>query len=95
MLDDDYDGSNFIVRQIFFSGSENKDEFKKWYKELSKLADKSKKKTEKLLKIEIDEESYNRIYGFKSHPIKYNPNQKIAIRVISQFGEETTKIITL
>ena len=33
MVDDDYDGSNFIVRQLFFCGGD-KDEFKKWRKGL-------------------------------------------------------------
>src|SRR5213078_532606 len=34
MLDDNYDGSNFVVRQVFFC-SGDKDEFEDWKKELS------------------------------------------------------------
>jgi len=43
MVDDDYDGSNFVVRQVFFCGGD-KDEFEEWKKGLSDLA---KAKTKK------------------------------------------------
>ncbi len=34
------------------------------------------------------------LYGFRSHPIIVkHPNQKIAVRVVSQFGEESTKVV--
>src|SRR5207247_8285885 len=36
MLDDDYDGSNFVVRQVFFCGGD-KDEFDEWKRGLSDL----------------------------------------------------------
>jgi hypothetical protein len=46
------------------------------------------------LRIEIDEEAFERLYGTVSHPIRVNkPGQKIAVRCISQFGEETTKVM--
>lgn len=95
MVDDDYDGSNFIVKQVFFCGGD-KDEFDKWKKGLESLAkDSTKKKVEKTLKIEIDDEAFDRLYGHISHPIEVKKKgQKIAVRVISQFGEETTKVIT-
>lgn len=95
MLDDDYDGSNFIVKQIYFSGSESKDEFKKWKKELTELANKTKKRAERLLKIEIDEEAFSKVYGLVSRPIEIKENHRIALRVVSQFGEETTKVLWL
>jgi len=44
-------------------------------------------------KIEIDDEAFERLYGFKSHPFDYKSGQKIAVRVISQFGEESTKVM--
>lgn len=96
MVDDDYDGSNFIVKQVFFCGGE-KDEFDKWKKGLESLAkDSAKKKVEKTLKIEIDDEAFDRLYGHISHPIEVKKKgQKIAVRVISQFGEETTKVLTV
>ena len=94
MVDDDYDGSNFIVKQIFFCGGD-KDEFDKWKKGLSELAkQETKKKAERTLKIEIDDEAFDRLYGHVSHPIEIKKKgQKVAVRVISQFGEETTKVI--
>jgi len=93
MLDDDYDGSNFVVRQVFFCGGD-KDEFADWKKGLSKLAEeKTKKKLEQTLKIEIDAEAFSRLYGHTSHPFPVKKGQKVAVRVVSQFGEETTKVL--
>jgi len=96
MLDDDYDGSNFVVKQVFFCGGE-KDTFAKWRKGLETLSrDNTKKKVEKTLKIEIDDESFERLYGHISHPIEIKKKgQKIAVRIISQFGEESTKVLTV
>lgn len=95
MVDEDYDGSNFVVKQVFFCGGD-KDEFSKWKKGLDNLAkDSTKKKVEKTLKIEIDDEAFDRLYGHISHPIEIkNKGQKIAVRIISQFGEECTKVLT-
>ena len=45
------------------------------------------------LKIEIDEEAFARLYGHQSHPFPVAKGQQIAVRVISQFGEETTKVL--
>ncbi|HVS91210.1 MAG TPA: site-specific DNA-methyltransferase [Mucilaginibacter sp.] len=93
MVDDDYDGSNFVVKQVFFCGGD-KTEFEKWKKGLDNLAkDNTKKKVEKTLKIEIDDEAFDRLYGHISHPIKIKAGQRIAVRIISQFGEESTKIL--
>ena len=93
MVDDDYDGSNFILKQVFFCGGK-KDEFKKWKKGLDDLAkQKTKKNVEKTLKIEIDDEAFDRLYGFLSHPFEIKKGQKVAVRVISQFGEESTKVL--
>jgi adenine-specific DNA-methyltransferase len=96
MVDDDYDGTNFVVKQVFFSGG-SKDEFSKWKKGLDALAlAATKKNAERALRIEIDEEAFERLYGTVSHPIQIKrPGQKIAVRVISQFGEETTKVMEL
>jgi adenine-specific DNA-methyltransferase len=96
MVDDDYDGSNFVVRQVYFCGGD-KDEFAKWKKGIDTLAkDKTRQRAEKTLKIEIDEEAFDRIYGFQSHPIKVKKKgQRIAVRVISQYGEESTKVLSV
>jgi hypothetical protein len=96
MVDDDYDGSNFVVKQVFFCGGD-KDEFDKWKKGLSEAAKQNtKQKAEKTLKIEINDEAFDRLYGHISHPIEITKkDQKIAVRMISQFGEESTKVISL
>lgn len=95
MVDDDYDGSNFVVKQVFFCGGD-KDEFDKWKKGLSDLAkQKVKEDAGRLLKIEIDDEAFDRLYGFRSHPIAVKKKgQRLAVRMVSQFGEESTKVFT-
>ena len=93
MVDTDYDGANFIVRQAFFCGGD-KDEFEQWRKGLDNLAKLgAKAKAEKTLKIAIDDEAFGRLYGHLSHPFPVRKGQQIAVRVISQFGEETTKLL--
>jgi len=97
MVDDDYDGDNFIVKQIFFSGGDKK-EFEKWRKKLDNMVKESaRKKANQTLKIEIDSDTWDRLYGLESHPISRDDckNKRIAVRVISQFGEECTKVISL
>lgn len=95
MVDDDYDGSSFIVRQVFFCGGD-KDEFDKWKRGLSDLAKQmTKKNVEQTLKVEIDDEAFDRLYGFRSHPIATKKGRRVAVRVVSQFGEESTKVLTL
>ena len=47
------------------------------------------------MKIEIDDEAFDRLYGFTSHPTAATKGQKVAVRVISQFGEESTKVLTV
>jgi adenine-specific DNA-methyltransferase len=97
MVDDEYDGSNFIVKQALFCGSDSKDEFEDWKKGLSKLAVAgTKKKAETTLRIEIDDDAFERLYGHISHPIEVKKKgQKIAVRVISQFGEESMKVLVI
>lgn len=96
MVDDDYDGSNFVVKQVFFCGGDG-NEMDKWKKGLSEASKQdTRKKAEKTLRIEIDEEAFDRLYGHTSHPIEITKkDQKIAVRMISQFGEESTKVITV
>ena len=94
MADTNYDGSNFVARQAFFCGGK-KDEFASWRKGLESLAQqKAKRNVERTLKIEIDDEAFARLYGVESHPFSVTPGQRIAVRVVSQFGEECTKILT-
>lgn len=94
MVDDDYDGSNFVVKQVFFCGGD-KDEFNKWKKGLDNLAkETTRRNVERTLKIEIDEEAFDRLYGHLSHPIEIkSPDQKIAVRLISLYGEESMRVM--
>ena len=95
MVDDHYDGANFMARQVFFCGGE-KDEFEKFKRGLSALAVASaKSRLERTLKLEIDDEAFERVYGLRSHPIPLTPGRRVAVRVISQFGEESTKVLRL
>ncbi len=95
MLDDQYDGSNFVPTQVFFCGGD-KDEFDKFKRGLSQLATASiKKNAERTLKIEMDDEAFERVYGHVSHPVPFVKGAKLAVRVVSQFGEECTKVLTL
>lgn len=95
MMDDDYDGSNFIVRQVFFCGGD-KDEFNKWKRGLSDLAkQQTKKNAERTLRVELDDEAFDLLYGFRSHPIAATAGRRIAVRVVSQFGEESMKILNV
>jgi adenine-specific DNA-methyltransferase len=93
MVDDDYDGSNFIVRQVFFCGGD-KDEFQKWERGLSELMkQQTKAKAERTLRLELDDDAWERLYGHVSHPIPVVKGRKIAVRVVSQFGEESMKVL--
>lgn len=95
MLDPDYDGSNFFPQQIYFCGGD-KDEYAQWRKGLSRLAvEGTKKKVQRTLRIELDEEAFESLYGYESRPVEVKKGQKLALRVISQFGEETTKILDI
>ena len=95
MVDDAYDGSNFVPTQVFFCGGDA-DEFDKFKRGLNNLAIAStKRNVERTLRIELDDEAFERVYGFKSHPIEAIKGRKVGVRVISQFGEESTKVLTL
>ena len=95
MLDEDYNGSDFVPTQVFFCGGD-KDEFDKFKRGLGQLAAASiKKNAERTLKIKMDDEAFERVYGHVSHPVPYAKGKQLAVRVISQFGEECTKVLTL
>lgn len=94
-IDDNYNGSEFRVRAIHFCGGEEK-EFNAWKKGLQSVAPKRPKEgVEHALRMEFPDEIWETLYSFKSSPIDYEPGRKIAVRVISQFGEECTKILTI
>ena len=47
------------------------------------------------LSIEFANEIWETPYCFTSEPIKYAHGRQIAVRVISQFGEESSKVLTM
>lgn len=94
-IDDDYNGEQFVVKGLHFCGGSKK-EFEAWRKGLQSVAPgKNKKGIEKTLRIVFNEEMWDTIYDFRSHPIEKRAGRKIAVRVISQFGEESTKVLTI
>lgn len=98
MVDEHYDGANFVATQVFFCGGEH-DEFDKWQRGLSALAASSaRSKVERTLKLALDDQAFERLYGLRSHPIALAPGERgrrVAVRVISYFGEECTKVLSL
>ena len=94
-IDDDYDGEQFVVRGLHFCGGTKK-EFDAWKKGLQSVAPRAtKKKAETTLRLRLNDQLWDTLYGFKSQPIEKRPGRKIAVRVISQFGEESTKVLTV
>ena len=74
----------------------DKKEFDAWKKGLSTAASAlAKKKAERTLRMEFSDELWDTLYSFHSEPIPYKGGTKLAIRVVSQFGEESTKILTI
>lgn len=96
-MDDNYDGTQFIVRSIHFCGGDKK-EFDSWRKGLDTVMNSSantKRKAQNMLHIEFSEAIWETLYNFTSEPIEYKRGRQIAVRVISQFGEEASKILTI
>ena len=94
-MDDNYTGGLFKVRSIHFCGGDKKD-FAAWRKGLDTVAkDLAKKKAERTLRLEFNDEIWDTLYDFKSEPIPYEQGKKIAVRVVSQFGEESTKVLIM
>lgn len=94
-MDDNYTGGLFKVRSIHFCGGDKKD-FSAWRKGLDTVAkDLVKKKAERTLRLEFNEDIWDTLYDFKSEPISYEKGKKIAVRVVSQFGEESTKVLEM
>lgn len=94
-IDDNYNGEQFIVRGLHFCGGSKK-EFDAWKKGLQSVAPKAtKKNAESTLRLYLNEELWDTLYDFRSQPIEKRKGRKIAVRVISQFGEESTKVLTI
>jgi len=94
-MDDNYTGGLFKVRSIHFCGGDKKD-FAAWRKGLDTVArDLAKKKAERTLRLEFNEDIWDTLYDFRSEPIPYKQGKRIAVRVVSQFGEESTKVLEM
>ncbi len=94
-IDDDYNEQQFIVREIHFCGGPKK-EFDAWRKGLNGISSaKTKKKAETTLKLELNEEVWDTLYDYRSSAIERRPGRKICVRVVSQFGEESSKVLTI
>lgn len=94
-LDDRYSGTEFVVRSIHFCGGDKK-EFNAWKKGLKSVTPRQiKRDIGRTLRMEFPEEVWDALYDFRSAPIKYENGRQLAVRVISQFGEESTKVIAL
>jgi len=100
-IDDNHDNRSFVVRQMLFCGGSGK-EFEKFQKNLENVAEqfnKVKKGVEQALRMEIDYEILEQLYGYTSFPIKVTDDEgkpkTIAVKIISHFGEEVTKVISL
>lgn len=94
-IDDNYDEVQFIVREIHFCGG-NQNEYDSWRKGLTSIASsRTKKRAETTLNLTLNDEVWDTLYDFRSSPLKRVPGRKICVRVISQFGEESSKILTM
>lgn len=94
-IDDNYNEEQFIVREVHFCGG-NKKEFEAWRKGLNGIASaKTKKKAETTLKLELNDEVWETLYDFRSSAIERKPGRKVCVRVVSQFGEESSKVLTI
>ena len=94
-IDDNYDETQFIVREIHFCGGDKK-EYAAWRKGLSGIASaKNKTRAETTLNLTLNEEVWETLYDFRSSAIERTPGRKICVRVISQFGEESSKTLTI
>lgn len=94
-IDDDYDEQQFIVREMHFCGGSKK-EFEAWRKGLNGIASaKTKKKAETTLHLQLNDEVWDTLYDFRSSSITRRPGRKICVRVVSQFGEESSKTLVI
>lgn len=96
-MDSNYDGRQFVVTSMHFCGGDKK-EFADWRKGLDKMAKASakvKKKAESTLRLELSNELWDTLYDYRSEPIPFAPGRKVCVRVISQFGEESSKVLTM
>ena len=94
-IDSDYNGTHFVVSSLHFCGGDKK-EFAQWRKGLDNVSSQLVKiKTEHTLRLTFNDELWDTLYGFESEPIEYRQGRKICVRVVSQFGEEASKVLEM
>lgn len=94
-MDSEYNGTHFVVSSLHFCGGDKK-EFEAWKKGLNSAASSiTKKKAESTLRLEFCDELWDTLYGFESEPIPYEKGRKVCVRVVSQFGEEASKVLEM
>lgn len=48
-----------------------------------------------MLCLELADELWDTLYGYTSEPMLYELGRKVAVRVVSQFSEESSKVLTM
>ena len=94
-MDSDYNGTHFVASSIHFCGGDKK-EFESWRKGLNNISSQlTRRNAERTLRLEFNDEIWDTLYDYRSEPIEYRPGRKICVRVVSQFGEEASKVIEM
>ena len=94
-MDSDYNGTHFVASSIHFCGGDKK-EFESWRKGLNNISSQlTRRNAERTLRLEFNDEIWDTLYDYRSEPIPYRPSRKICVRVVSQFGEEASKVIEM
>ena len=94
-MDSDYNGTHFVASSIHFCGGDKK-EFDSWRKGLNNISSQlTRRNAERTLRLEFNDEIWDTLYDYRSEPIPYRPGRKICVRVVSQFGEEASKVIEM
>jgi adenine-specific DNA-methyltransferase len=77
MIDTEYDEEEFLVRHIYFAGTEGKPDALDPYTRLRRA-----------LRAEVDEAAWATLYATTSRPFPRPDSGKIAIKVINHYGDE-------
>ncbi|MBF9239771.1 hypothetical protein I2I05_20425 [Hymenobacter sp. BT683] len=90
-----HEDNHFLQTNVTFCGGDKK-EFSKWERKLSdQVKIQQRQKIASQLRLVLDEDAFDRLYGFESHPIPATPGRRLAVRIISQFGEECTRVLSI
>jgi adenine-specific DNA-methyltransferase len=80
MIDTAYDDDEFLVRHIYFAGTEGKPDALDPYARLRRA-----------LRADVDEAAWATLYATRSRPFPRPDSGKIAIKVINHYGDEVLK----